>query len=138
MNETAGITSYPNPVRLGPGIVVRGKHVLSFEPLNNAAATWRPLAQSVFQQPNLAFTLISTSPATWASSHTTKSSGSADLPTNVDLITLMAQASGVGVLRLAHEFGIGEDTNLSKPVTVEIGRAVQQECRDRSRMPSSA
>ena len=27
---------------------------------------------------------------------------------------------------------------IKKPVMTEIGRAVQQECRDRSRMPSSA
>jgi hypothetical protein len=45
------------------------------------------------------------------------------LPVNVDLLT--AQVSdiqqGVLLLRLAHQFGVGENPTLSQPVTVDLG-----------------
>eukprot|EP00456_Euglypha_rotunda_P046349 TRINITY_DN36889_c0_g2_i3.p1 TRINITY_DN36889_c0_g2~~TRINITY_DN36889_c0_g2_i3.p1 ORF type:complete len:104 (-),score=28.11 TRINITY_DN36889_c0_g2_i3:11-322(-) len=47
----------------------------------------------------------------------------------------------VEVDRLAEEyddFGLSLETKNMEPSEREIGRAVQQECRDRSRMPSSA
>eukprot|EP00456_Euglypha_rotunda_P056874 TRINITY_DN4683_c0_g1_i1.p1 TRINITY_DN4683_c0_g1~~TRINITY_DN4683_c0_g1_i1.p1 ORF type:complete len:110 (-),score=23.49 TRINITY_DN4683_c0_g1_i1:26-319(-) len=45
---------------------------------------------------------------------------------------------GLGTGRGTGGLGVGGTEGLGAGQTSEIGRAVQQECRDRSRMPSSA
>lgn len=42
------------------------------------------------------------------------------LPPNVQLVTLAPRADGTVLLRLSHQFGIGEGTPLSAPVKVDL------------------
>ena len=44
----------------------------------------------------------------------------AALPPNVQIITLHAHGKSSMLLRLAHQFGIGEDAVLSKPVRLDL------------------
>eukprot|EP00456_Euglypha_rotunda_P071121 TRINITY_DN6337_c0_g1_i2.p1 TRINITY_DN6337_c0_g1~~TRINITY_DN6337_c0_g1_i2.p1 ORF type:complete len:176 (+),score=29.68 TRINITY_DN6337_c0_g1_i2:241-768(+) len=54
------------------------------------------------------------------------------VPSEQDLLRVRVRTTGI----VENDFTI--DRNKFKMIDVEIGRAVQQECRDRSRMPSSA
>jgi hypothetical protein len=46
---------YPNPRRLGVGLTIVGRHLISLEPPATAADVWRPAARAAFARPLLAF-----------------------------------------------------------------------------------
>lgn len=123
LNETQGITSYAaGPVhRIGHGLVVRGVHRIRLDASAGAAAGFRPLMDDVFANPVVAFSALgSTSPGDWAKAHrTTYSAVGTALPANVALMTLMPRPDGV-LLRLSHQFAVGEDPTLSAPATVSL------------------
>jgi lysosomal alpha-mannosidase len=56
---------------------------------------------------------------------TTYSGLAQDLPTNVEVMTLMKWNDGTVLLRLAHQVAIGEDAKLSGPVTVDLNSLFQ-------------
>lgn len=121
LNETQSITPYPNPKRIGTGLVVRGKHTVLLDAPGAAFANVRPMMDRVFLQPQLAFaSLGSQTPAQFSADHTvTASHMQTELPDNVGLMTLQPRPDGV-VLRLAHRFAVGEDPKLSQPATVSL------------------
>ena len=117
----------------GPGLVVRGTHAISLEPPASAASVWRPLADRIFAKPHALLasgSLSSTlpkAPTAVASDSTGSSVAIASsaallkpLPPNVALMTLVSLSPGQLLLRLAHQFGIGEDATLSKPASVDL------------------
>ena len=67
-----------------------------------------------------------------------------ELPHDLEAGSLrMEEAGGKLYVYTCHEMyadsdGINHQANMLFTITDKIGRAVQQECRDRSRMPSSA
>jgi len=65
---------------------------------------------------------------TWINTHTvTGSALNTDLPLNVDLMTLQVldPVNLVYLLRLSHQFGVGEDPTLSLPVTVDLTNLIK-------------
>jgi hypothetical protein len=88
--------------------------VVSLEPPASAAKVWRPRADAIYGTPELAFN-------SGAVGKKPPFSGLLKpLPANVQLLTLQRLRPGTLLLRLAHQFAIGEDTVLSAPVQVNI------------------
>jgi len=120
LNETDGIRPYPNPDRIGTGLHITGSHYVIVDVPANSLQYVRKLQSRVFAPYVLGFTPLKTSVNQWVSSHaTTQSFLQADLPVNVELMTLQPVTGGT-ILRLAHAFGVGEDSKLSNPVTVDL------------------
>ena len=68
---------------------------------------------------------------------------SADLGMSRSFMTELRKGRAKGIKletaqKIADYFGVSVDYLLGRNTQSQIGRAVQQECRDRSRMPSSA
>merc|ERR1711957_749618 len=82
-----------------------------------AAAAWRPQMDRVYLP---ATPFFAASGAEQTDLLPQYSALAQALPPNVQLVTLEPLADGKLFLRLAHQFGIGEDTVLSKPGTVGI------------------
>jgi len=126
INETQGITPYPNPVRVGPGMGISGTHYLLLSPPTSAALSFRPLMDRIYSAPYLSFTPVANS-ATFITNHvTTKTRLSTSLPVNVQLMTLHPwNSAGNYLVRLSHQFAINEDVTYSKPTTVDLATVVQ-------------
>lgn len=117
LDETEFIGSYAGKqggVHTGRGLVIRGTHFLTVEPPATAASVWRPLADRVFGHP-----LVSVTPGAIATAPSSSALQTA-LPANVQLMTLQTLDTNKVLLRLAHQFGIGEDATLSQPATVDL------------------
>jgi len=121
----------------GPGLVVRGTHLLSLEPVAIAAAVVRPLADRMYASPVLSFarggrdaSRCSATPSAGGRSPCTPSSVqltsqisfeagalAAPLPINVQLMTLSPRSDGAVLLRLSHQFSLDEAiTSLSTQI----------------------
>ena len=112
-------------VHYGPGLVVRGTHRLSLEPDAAAARVRRPLADRIYAAPHVFFgsevAPTAATPMAGAQSASARSSAlGMSLPPNVNLMTLHALSEHTVLLRLSHQFGVGEDANLSLPTRVSI------------------
>jgi len=101
----------------GPGLVVRSTQFITLEPPETAASVWRPLADSVFAKPVITFSEQGEKGTASAFSSLTK-----DLPSNVQIMTLQALSEGILLLRLSHQFGINEDSQLSRVASVDLGQ----------------
>jgi hypothetical protein len=114
LNETKFTQSYAlknGGAHSGPGLVIRGTHYLTLERPAEAAKVWRPLADRIFSRPLLAFGGPAAAQITALAN---------PLPPNVQLMTLQALSEGRLLLRLSHQFGIGEDALLSEPATIDL------------------
>lgn len=121
LNETKYVSpyvkGYKQGAHFGPGLVVRGKHLLTFTssvPSRSAAEIWRPVMDRLYM-PALPFFNIGEAAITKDSF-----TAIAPLPSNVALLTLMNWDDKQILLRLGHQFGVDEDPQLSKPVTIDM------------------
>lgn len=122
LNETTGgMSPYPTWERSGDGITVRGKHYLLLSSLENGMAEVRQKMDEVFAPLT---TFYSSDPnavkAALLSAGNDQSLLSTELPVNVQLVTLEAISNTKLLVRLAHQFAVNEDPNLSQDVTVDI------------------
>jgi len=121
LNETQFITPYnqpglPSGQHYGPGLVIRGTHYLLLTTPKEAAKAWRPLQDRVYVRPQLAFgsgVQVKAPSASFVSEA---------LPANVQLLTLERLSETNLLVRLGHQFGVGEDDELSKPATVDLSK----------------
>lgn len=124
LNETDGITAYPNPVRLGTGMHVTGSFYLILDTISNSLSQIRALQSRVFSPIITAFTPTgsgSSSVQQWIQTHNVQRTFlTQDLPINVDILTLQIVNGGDHLLRLSHQFAVGEDAEYSQPVTVDL------------------
>jgi hypothetical protein len=123
LNETDSITPYPDPVRVGTGLHITGSHYLFLDsPINFAPV--RNLQSRIFHPFVTAFSPLARgvdAVKQWIATHNVQGSAiKTDLPVNVDLLTLQVVDGGNNILRLSHQFAVGEDPVLSKPVTVDL------------------
>lgn len=127
LNETQSISPYDwvddkkvvhhSPYRIGKGLVVRGKHRLTITSSARAARSYRALQSEIYYEP-----LIAVVPSSGhAPSRAAFQGLQADLPANVEILTLEKQEDGSVLLRVAHKFGINEDDALAVPVDVPLG-----------------
>eukprot|EP00438_Fugacium_kawagutii_P014619 Skav210590 [mRNA] locus=scaffold3272:261960:281327:+ [translate_table: standard] len=115
LNETQFVTSYVDAEpgqHYGPGLVVRGQHWLHLGSPQTAAKSWRPLMDRLYMPPAAFFT-----------------EGAVDmgmfwflkaLPENLEILTLASWDEKTVLLRIGHQFGVDEDSELSKPATVDL------------------
>jgi hypothetical protein len=132
LNETVdGTAPYPpygDRRRLGEGVVVRGTHRILSSSRRRGAQLCRSAMDGVFAQPVV---LVGSAPANRSISfrRPTFSAIRQSLPPNIMLITF-ARLPGSGVptylIRLAHQYGVGEDETLSQPVAVDLASLFTQ------------
>lgn len=119
LNETTSITPYPNPQRIGEGIVTRGRHVLL---LSRAGAGMRDLRMRMDQEfmPATSFFGVRGGEEAAAKVAAVKPVLGAELPENVHLLTLQQWQHDSVLVRLAHQFSVDEDAQLSSPAAVDV------------------
>jgi len=121
LNETEFVRPYFGDDRdhwgehYGLQAVVRGKYFVLLSPPSQAAAAWRPLQDRLYM-PAAPF-FIAGDAATGVDSHSALTRA---LPANVQLVTLEPIEAETVLVRLAHQFGIGEDEEFSKPASVDL------------------
>jgi hypothetical protein len=121
LNETEFVRPYFGENRdhwgehYGQQAAVRGRYLVVLSSPSQAAAAWRPLQDRLYM-PAAPF-FIAGDVATGVTSHSALTSA---LPANVQLVTLEPIEAETVLVRLAHQFGIGEDEELSKPTTVDL------------------
>jgi len=124
LNETQSMTPYPNPQRIGPGLGITGTHKVQFAAPSEAASYWRPSQDRIFAEPYISFTTVpigSTAFMDWIKNHITKRSFSnVELPPNIQLMTFQPWKNNTVLLRLSHQFAVGEDSSLSKVTSVDL------------------
>ena len=96
----------------GRGLIVRGKFLLVLEEAKSSAKVHRVVSEEEMLRPSLAFSAGSGHQASYQA--LTRS-----LPANVHLLTFENFGKSV-LLRLEHQFAVGEDDELSKAVTVQL------------------
>ncbi len=96
----------------GRGLIVRGKFLLLLEEAKSSAKLHRVISEEEMLRPSLAFSAGSGYQASYQA--LTRS-----LPANVHLLTFESFGKSV-LLRLEHQFAVGEDDELSKAVTVQL------------------
>jgi len=122
LNETTlGLEgTYPTWTRAGDGLTIRGTHSLLLSPRANdlGMRELRTAMDELFSPLTLLYRpTTSSSVATATLGHGL----GADLPVNVQLITLTNHGPNKLLLRLGHAFALGEDASLSVPVDVDVG-----------------
>ncbi|XP_030835227.1 lysosomal alpha-mannosidase [Strongylocentrotus purpuratus] len=101
--------------QFGDGLMVRGTHTVFLATPKKAAYIQRTLGEELYMKP---YFYVST--ATGNQSPVSSSFISQALPANVHLLTLEQLKPNVLLLRLEHQFEIGDDKAFSKPVTVSL------------------
>ena len=119
LNETASITPYPDPQRVGDGIVVRGNHYLHVSQPSTASKTFRATQHAVYNEVVLAFAPHAPS---WPVP--VPSARPSPFPENVGLLTLQHFKQGVVLLRVQHLFGVDEDATLSQVRALHVPASV--------------
>jgi lysosomal alpha-mannosidase len=130
LNETAGgMSHYPSWERFGDGIVVRGKHLVL---LSNIQDAMRELRTMMDEQYLPFFSFYSPAQA-FVPSDIVKMPSKAmlrasplgvELPINIHLVTLEAIAESKLLVRLGHQFAVGEAGALSAEVTMDLRKVL--------------
>jgi len=119
------ITHDDPPERIGPGVVIRGKHYMVLSNLKEAASRVRKLQMEVFQ-PDLLFFGSSATPEAHNNAHATNGALLASsLPANAALMTFQKLSSKKFLVRLSHQFGVNEDVKLSDNAHVSLSKLLQ-------------
>lgn len=126
MNETlGGMTPYPpygSAERIGEGVTIRGTHRIMVGRGESGGRLARSTMDSVFAEP-LIFVGSAPSGANVSFRQPSFSALALPLPPNVMLTTLLwlpSRQQPTLLVRLGHQYGIDEDTVLSKPVKVNV------------------
>ncbi|KAM5239300.1 lysosomal alpha-mannosidase [Ctenodactylus gundi] len=107
----------------GSGVWVRGRHLVLLDAVRGAAAGHRLLAEKELLAPQVVLAAGGGPAYHPEATRLTQFSGlTRELPPTVRLLTLARWGPGVLLLRLEHQFAVGEDSgrNLSSPVTVDL------------------
>ena len=105
----------------GTGLVISGKHWIVFDSIKNSGSIQRTLGEQMLLRPTMAFHRNSNPVPDYLSSYNTMYSAvSRELSPNVRLLTLQYLEDSTVLLRLEHQFEVGEDATLSNPVTIRL------------------
>eukprot|EP00118_Oscarella_pearsei_P014340 m.122439 g.122439 ORF g.122439 m.122439 type:complete len:993 (+) comp37781_c0_seq1:117-3095(+) len=103
----------------GKGLIIRGSHYVLVAPIKKSAYLHRQLGERIFMKPFAGIaSMKGMTPQKWADSFNVVYSGmKMPLPENVHLLTLQREPEGL-LVRLDHQYSVGEDPYFSKPVEV--------------------
>ncbi|XP_012496872.1 PREDICTED: lysosomal alpha-mannosidase [Propithecus coquereli] len=107
----------------GSGAWVRGRHLVLLDTVQTAAAGHRLLAEKEVLAPQVVLSQGGGAPYNLRAAPRKQFSGlRRELPPSVHLLTLARWGPGMLLLRLEHQFAVGEDSlrNLSSPVTLDL------------------
>ncbi|XP_010327778.2 lysosomal alpha-mannosidase isoform X5 [Saimiri boliviensis] len=107
----------------GSGSWVRGRHLVLLDTAQAAAAGHRLLAEQEVLAPQVVLAAGGGAPYNLGAAPRTQFSGlRSELPPSVHLLTLASWGPEMLLLRLEHQFALGEDSgrNLSAPVTLNL------------------
>lgn len=126
LNETSsGMSHYPSWERYGDGIVVRGKHLVLLSNIQEAMRELRTMMDEQFLPLFSFYSPIQVSSSNLASKALLKASPlGAELPKNIHLVTLESISESQLLVRLAHQFAVGEDAELSADVAVDLKKVL--------------
>ena len=120
LNETDAIAA-DGRTRIGRGLVVSGTTTLQLATPDTVAQVTRSTQRDVYSAPLLLFAPLDGSIGDYLATHTARSSFLAQpLPQQLELITLQSLGGGRVLFRLAHVYAVGEASELSQPVTVDV------------------
>ena len=111
----------------GEGLTITGTHYLILAPTKSLAAQARIAQAGVFAPAQPVIAPLTSTVADYMKSHAVNLTVlKTAMPVNLEIMTfqiseLTSNYKQVVLLRLAHQFGVGEDPVLSQPVTVDIG-----------------
>lgn len=124
LNETVGgVTPYPpygKAERQGEGVIIRGTYRIMVGKGNSGASLARSEMDEAFASPSI---FVASSPAGPDSPpvRAALSSLTEALPSNIMLVTFKKlDKSKKYLIRLGHQYGVDEDTTLSKEVTLDL------------------
>jgi len=123
LDETTGgidYTNFPNVVRVGDGIIVSGRHHILLSSADNGVKETREWMDKLFLPIVPFYAKSSTAELLLRSPAVMKSIISQELPVNLHLLTVERWSINTLLVRLSHQFAVGEDAELSKPVTVNL------------------
>ena len=146
LNETASMSHFPSWQREGNGLVMRGSHRLLLSPWRHAMAELRELVDQLFLPPTLFYATNDNNDNESKKKNDNKDNDkkndnnnddnsdknkaimaakaqqilSEDLPVNVHVVTLEAVGSRSLLVRLGHQFAVGEDPKWSGEVEVDL------------------
>lgn len=106
----------------GDGLIVRGIHRLSIDPLQTNVATRRGALADLYYRPHHTFALLAgTTPSQWLAAHAANFTAlSAPLPPQLHLLSVQAFDAQHVLIRLAHSYESG-DGAMAGNVTVALG-----------------
>lgn len=99
----------------GKGLIIRGRHLVVVSKIEKAASLHREIAQQLYAAPVVSFTKGQPITMQWTAL-------TAPLPANIHLLTLETWSEGHFLLRLEHIYQVGEDSQLSKPQKINLGK----------------
>ena len=125
LNETTGgMTPYPTWKRMGDGITVSGKHYLILSDITNGLKETRAMMDKIYQPLKTFYSPVSSDLKAYGELSFSPTL-STELPVNCALLTLETWAPNTLLLRLAHQFAVEEDPNLSIPIVVDIAELLK-------------
>ena len=106
--------------RVGVGLIVLGRHRLVLLPLSQATTALREGQQRLYRPLHPVFAPTNDTAETWKAAGRVGELSflQTELPPSVELMTLQVLFDGSVLLRLAHQFAVGEPG--SAPVTVDL------------------
>lgn len=119
LDETdGGIEPYPTWKRIGDGIVVTGKQYLLLSDLTDGMKELRTTMDKIY----LPFSSFFSSQVKDVRKNVLNSKLGVDLPVNAHVVSLEKLPQNKLLLRLGHQFAVGEDATLSQPVEVDVAQ----------------
>ncbi len=110
-----------NETAYGKGLVVRGKHLLIIDTLNNSVVTHWTNAQQLYMQPISTFALTNLSYVNYSANYRQTWSALMDtMPLNLHLLTLDQLGPKEYLVRVEHYFECDEDAIYSPPIQIDL------------------
>ena len=117
----------------GKGLIITGSHYLQYTPVASLAKQTRIVQARVFAPLHWSVAPLSSSISDYLSTHNSDWTAlQTALPITVDIMSCYAQMDGSVLLRLAHQFGVGEGDDVSAPVTVDLSTLLGNEFKPAS------
>lgn len=105
----------------GNGLIVRGTHRVTIDPAPSAGMARRVAVGDMLFRPLSLFTPLAGTPQAWITGHCPRYTGlTAPLPANLHLLTTHSWGPDQLLLRLAHNYEVGESSQMSGNVTVGL------------------